>query len=147
MVVALCRLRRVCEHVCPVSAKPAAQLERGEQQQQQHPYLTAEALERADILDWQAVLSQFNREDFLRDGYCALRRVFTAGATRRLLESCKRVQALNDEWLDHDWHEPTQWEHLGLQPPSVPPLSDENKNRARGGCQLSGGLVFALRWM
>ena len=87
----------------------------------------AEALERADILDWQAVLSQFNREDFLRDGYCALHRVFTADATRRLLESCKRVQALNDEWLDHDWHEPTQWEHLGLQPPSAQPTSQPPK--------------------
>jgi hypothetical protein len=50
------------------------------------------------------------------------------------------VQRCNDEWLDHDWHEPSQWEPLGLSPPTCPPLTDEEKDRARGGCQLSGVL-------
>ena len=107
-------------------------------------YHTPEALEREDILDWGAVTAQFDRERFLREGYFALRSIFTPAATARLKRSCQAVQALNDEWVDHDWHEPGQWARANLRPPTAPPLSAEQREQARGGCQLLGRMLHDI---
>ena len=100
------------------------------------PYHTAEGLAREDILDWRRVQEQWDEEAFMRDGVAIFRGIFTPAATRRLVESCENVQRHNDRWLDHDWHEPSQWEALGLRGPTEPPLTEEEKATARGGCQL-----------
>jgi len=100
------------------------------------PYHTAEGLAREDILDWRRVQEQWDEEAFMRDGVAIFRGIFTPAATRRLVESCENVQRHNDRWLDHDWHEPSQWEALGLRGPTEPPLTEEEKATDRGGCQL-----------
>jgi len=92
------------------------------------------------ILDWGKVMEQFDQDAFMRDGVAVLKGIFTPEATAKLVASCERVQRCNDDWLDHDWHEPSQWAALGLSPPSCPPLTEAEKDRARGGCQLAGVL-------
>jgi hypothetical protein len=100
-------------------------------------YNTPEALaEYGPILDWGKVTEQLDMETFLRDGVLVLKGVFTPEATSRLVASCENVQRQNDSWLDHDWHEPTQWVELGLNPPTAPPLTEAEKEAGRGGCQL-----------
>ena len=91
------------------------------------------------ILDWAKVMEQLCMESFLRDGVLVLKGVFTRDATARLRASCEHVQQQNDRWLEHDWHEPTQWARIGLKPPTAPRLTEEEKEAARGGCQLLNG--------
>jgi hypothetical protein len=104
-------------------------------------YHTAESLEFEDIFVWSKVVEQFEAQDFMRDGVLILTGVMTPLATRRLRESCERVQRENDSWLDHDWHEPTQWAPLGMRPPTCEPLSEAEKARARGACQVLNGVL------
>jgi hypothetical protein len=108
------------------------------------PFVSAGIMAAGDpcepILDWDKVVEQFDQEAFMRDGVAILKGIFTPEATAKLVASCEHVQRCNDEWLDHDWHEPSQWEPLGLSPPTCPPPTDEEKDRARGGCQFSGVL-------
>ncbi len=95
--------------------------------------------EHRPILIWSKVMEQLSMESFLRDGVLILKGVFTSDATARLRASCEHVQQQNDSWLDHDWHEPTQWEKIGMNPPTAPRLTEEDKQAARGGCQLLNG--------
>ena len=104
-------------------------------------YHTTEGLGQEAILDWAAVLEQFDQDAFMRDGVAVLRGVMTPAATRRLRASCERVQELNDEWLDHDWLEPAQWEQMGWRPPTCEPLSEEEKSKARGASQVLNGVL------
>ena len=106
-------------------------------------YHTEEMLKsHQPILDWSKVTDQLCMDTFLRDGVLVLKGVFTPEATTRLRSSCENVQKQNDTWLDHDWHEPTQWAKIGLNGPTAPQLTEEEKQTARGGCQLlnSSGL-------
>ena len=99
-------------------------------------YHTAEAKALPPILDWEAVEAQLDTEAFLRDGVAVLRGVWLPAATSGLLESCVNVQRENDKWIDHDWHEPSQWAERGLNPPTCPPLTEVEKNEARGKGQV-----------
>ena len=100
-----------------------------------------EGLAQEAILDWAAVSEQFDQDAFMRDGVAVLRGVMTPAATRRLRASCERVQELNDEWLDHDWLEPAQWEQMGWRPPTCEPLSEEEKAKARGASQVLNSVL------
>lgn len=100
-------------------------------------YSTAEAHQRPDVLRWRDVREQFNEEAFLRDGVQVFQEVFTDDALREIIAATARVQALNDEWLVHDWHEATQWAPLALKPPTVPPLTPGEKALALGKGQMA----------
>ena len=103
-------------------------------------YHTAEALaEYGPILDWGKVEAQLSMESFLRDGVLVLKGIFTPEAIGKLRASCENVQRQNDSWLEHDWHEPTQWAALGMHPPTADPLTQDEIEDARGGCQLLNG--------
>ena len=56
--------------------------------------------------------------------------VFTDDALREIVAATARVQALNDDWSLHDWHEPDQRVPLGLKPPTVTPLTPEEQDLA-----------------
>ncbi len=88
---------------------------------------------RDDLLDLAAVEEQFDRGDFLRDGYAVFEGVVRPRARERWLAALARGQFLNDTLLRADWSA-IDWHGLGRRPPGekVPAAHLE---KALGGSQ------------
>ena len=90
--------------------------------------------EREEILDWQAVIVQFDANAFLQDGYAVLEGVMTPGAVHAWTAALQRGQELNDRLLAADWGA-VDWERLGRRPPTAS-VAVEDIRGALGASQL-----------
>lgn len=88
---------------------------------------------RRELFDMAAVRAQFDREQFLVDGYAILAGVMHPQAARRWREALQRGQALNDALLCGDWSA-IDWRGLGRTPPEQE-LTAEEIEAALGRCQ------------
>jgi hypothetical protein len=75
-------------------------------------------IERENFLDWQAVLAQFDADEYFADGYAVLRGVMTPAAVDAWTAAVHLGQALNDRLLVADWGA-VDWERLGRRPPTA----------------------------
>ncbi len=89
--------------------------------------------ERHDLLHWPSVLSQFDAEAFLRDGYCLLERVMTPATIEAWTEALLEGQRFNDRLLCGDWST-IDWHGLGRLPPTTT-VADADIQKAIGGSQ------------
>ena len=88
---------------------------------------------RDDLLDLAAVEEQFDRGEFLRDGYAVFEGVIRPRAREKWLAALERGQQLNDTLLRADWSA-IDWHGLGRRPPDEDvPAGDIGK--ALGGSQ------------
>ena len=88
---------------------------------------------RKPLFDMAAVAAQFNRANFLRDGYVVLKEVMTPETVEKWTAAVKCGQELNDRLLRSDWTQ-IDWHTLGRTPPTKS-LAVEEINNAIGGSQ------------
>ena len=88
---------------------------------------------RYELLDMEAVRSQFDRERFLSDGYAIFRGVMRPRAVVEWREALRRGQQINDALLQGDWAK-IDWRGLGRRPPDER-LTASEIARALGGSQ------------
>ena len=88
---------------------------------------------RDDLLDLAAVEEQFDRGEFLRDGYAVFEGVIRPRARERWLPALERGQQLNDTLLRADWSA-IDWHGLGRRRPDED-LPAGDLGRALGGSQ------------
>jgi hypothetical protein len=91
-------------------------------------------IERENFLDWQAVLAQFDADEYFADGYAVLRGVMTPAAVDAWTAAVHLGQALNDRLLVADWGA-VDWERLGRRPPTAM-VARSAIQAALGGSQL-----------
>ncbi len=88
---------------------------------------------REPLFDMSAVTAQFDRANYLRDGYAVLKEVMMPKTVEEWTEALKYGQELNDRLLKSDWTQ-IDWHTLGRTPPTKL-LTIEDINNAIGGSQ------------
>ncbi len=88
---------------------------------------------REDILDFDAVRSVFDPDQFLIDGYTVFKGVMTESAQARWVEAAREGQRINDALIRGNWGE-IDWQRLGRSVPERR-LTEEEIDRAIGGSQ------------
>ena len=99
------------------------------------------ALHEVEVFDMDApCVRAFTRSQFDHDGYYLWPGLLTAAGRDAVQAACMRIQQLQDDrWLGAEWESipASEWETRGLHRPKHF-LTEEEKDRCRGGSQLGG---------